>query len=266
MNEKEILLSCDHPFILGLYKTFKDKHSLYLLLEVVLGGELFTLLHIRGGALSNSDARFYAACVVDAMEYLHSRKIVYRDLKPENLMIDDKGYIKVVDFGFAKIVEDKTYTLCGTPEYLSPELVLGRGHNKAADNWAIGVLIFEMLTGASPFADPEKNDHMVICKNIVRGKVVYPKKFPPKAMELVQCLLTRDAHVRLGSLKKGTTEIKEHLWFKNIDFKELVRKRIKAPWVPPIRDALDTSNFDDYPEDEYVEPYRPDGTNWDAKF
>ncbi|CAK9107127.1 cGMP-dependent protein kinase 1 (cGK 1) (cGK1) (cGMP-dependent protein kinase I) (cGKI) [Durusdinium trenchii] len=266
MNEKNILMSCDHPFIIRLYRTFKDKHSLYLLLELVLGGELFTLLHIRGGLLSNADSRFYAACVLDALEYLHNRHIVYRDLKPENLMIDRLGYIKVVDFGFAKVVEDKTYTLCGTPEYLAPELVLGKGHNKAVDCWAIGVLIFEMLTGASPFADPENNDHMVICRQIVRGKVDYPRKFPEQAKDLISRLLTRDAFQRLGCLKDGTAEIKAHPFFKKIDFNELQRKRVKAPWIPPIKDDLDTSNFDDYPEDEYVEAYKSDGTNWDANF
>ncbi|GBG25064.1 cGMP-dependent protein kinase 1 [Hondaea fermentalgiana] len=266
MNEKNILMECDHPFILKLYKTFRDRHSLYFLLEVVLGGELFTLLHIRGGALGNADARFYAACVLDAIEYLHSLSIVYRDLKPENLMISAEGYIKVVDFGFAKKVADKTYTLCGTPEYLAPELVLGKGHNKAVDNWAIGILIFEMLTGASPFADPRGGDHMVICKNIVRGKIDFPRRFPEKARDLVQQLLVRDAHQRLGSLVGGTAEIKEHPWFKSVDWNELRRMRLKAPWIPPIRDGLDTSNFDPYPEDDYVEPYKPTGTQWDADF
>jgi len=266
MNEKEILLECRHPFILKLFRTFKDKHSLYLLLEVVLGGELFTLLHIRGGALQNNDARFYAACVLDAFVYLHEKTIVYRDLKPENLMIDELGYIKVVDFGFAKRVEDKTYTLCGTPEYLSPELVLGKGHNKAVDNWAVGILIFEMLTGSSPFADPINNDHLTICKQIVRTKVDYPRRFPEKAKDLLSRLLIRDAFQRLGSHAKGTAEIKEHPWFQPIDWNELVRKRSKAPWVPPIKDSKDTSNFDEYPEDDYVEPYKPDGSNWDADF
>jgi len=266
MNEKNILMQCDHPFILRLYRTFKDRHALYLLLELVQGGELFSLLHLRGGSLSNSDSRFYAACVTDALEYLHSNSIVYRDLKPENLMIDDVGYIKVVDFGFAKIVTDKTYTLCGTPEYLSPELVLGKGHNKAVDNWAIGVLIFEMLTGASPFADPIKSDHMVICKNIMRGRVDFPRKFPEQAKDLVTRLLKRDAHIRLGSLKGGTAEIKAHSWFKSIDYNELTRKRLKAPWVPPLKGKLDTSCFDDYDEDEYTEPYNSRGSTWDEGF
>mmetsp|Transcript_15644 Transcript_15644/g.27281 ORF Transcript_15644/g.27281 Transcript_15644/m.27281 type:complete len:806 (-) Transcript_15644:1313-3730(-) len=266
MNEKEILLACDHPFILRLYRTFKDKNSLYLLLELVLGGELFTLLHIRGGSLPDPDTRFYTACVVDGLEYLHQRKIVYRDLKPENLMIDAEGYIKIVDFGFAKKVEDKTYTLCGTPEYLAPELVLGKGHNKAVDCWAIGILIFEMFTSSSPFADHSGGDHMVICKNIVRGKVDYPKRIPDKARDLVCKLLTRDAHLRLGSQKNGTTDIKEHPWLKTIDYNELRRKRIKAPWIPPIKDSFDTSNFDEYPEDDTIEPYTSNGSNWDEKF
>jgi serine/threonine protein kinase len=266
MNEKNILLECDHPFILKLYRTFKDKNCLYLMLELVPGGELFSLLHLKGGSFENNDARFYGACASSALEYLHDKKIAYRDLKPENLMIDAQGYVKVVDFGFAKRVEDKTYTLCGTPEYLSPELVLGKGHNKAADNWATGVLLFEMLTGASPFADHANNDHMVICKNIVRGKIDFPKKVNDKAKDLIQRLLTRDVHLRLGSLKGGDAEIREHAWFKALDWNELVRKRIPAPWVPPIKDSLDTSCFDDYDENDTPQQYNARGSHWDEDF
>ena len=268
LNEKDIMAESDHPFILRLFKTFKDNNCLYMLLELVLGGELFSLLHIRGGKLADKDSRFYAACVLDALEYLHDRTIVYRDLKPENLLIDDVGYIKVVDFGFAKKVLDKTFTLCGTPEYLSPELVLGKGHNKGVDIWALGILIFEMITGASPFADSINTDHMVICKKIVRGALEFPsaRKYPEKAKDLTQKLLVRESHLRIGCLAGGSQDIKDHAWFRGLDWRELYRKRIKAPWIPDIKSHLDTSNFEPYDEDDSVDPYMDNGNGWDNDF
>eukprot|EP00644_Phytophthora_capsici_P000956 jgi/Phyca11/551631/estExt2_Genewise1Plus.C_PHYCAscaffold_430075 len=142
VNEKSVMAQCSHPFLLKLYTTYKDATRLYLLIEFVQGGELFTYLHATPsspGRLPNDHARFYASHVLMALEYLHERCIVYRDLKPENLLIDPQGYLKVVDFGFAKVVDDRTYTLCGTTEYLAPELVLGKGHNRGVDYWALGV-------------------------------------------------------------------------------------------------------------------------------
>lgn len=266
MNEKDIMAEADHPFVLKLYRTFKDRDSLYMLLELVQGGELFSLLHTKGGKLPATDARFYSACAIDALVYLHDKSIVYRDLKPENLLLDNKGFIKVVDFGFAKRVTDKTFTLCGTPEYLAPELVLGKGHNRAVDYWAIGILVYEMLVGSSPFADHQNNDHMVICKNIVKGVVDYPKKFNDKGKDFVSKLLVRDAHLRLGMMRAGADDVKSHPWFKSIDFEKLRNLEVAAPWVPSINNPYDTSNFEPYDEDSYVEPYVDTGSNWDAKF
>jgi len=265
ISEKTIMEMADHPFILRLHKTFKDRDCLYMLLEFVQGGELFSLLHIRGGKLADKDARFYAACVQDALEYLHDRDIVYRDLKPENLLIDDEGYIRVVDFGFSKKITTRSFTLCGTPEYLAPELVLGKGHNRAVDIWALGVLIFEMIAGTSPFADHVNGDHMVICKKIVRNKVEYPRRFGEKAKDLVTRLLVREPHLRIGCLSGGHQDIKDHPWMKSMDFNALLRKRIKAPWVPEIKDYLDTSSFEDFAEDDNVEPY-PGDSSWADAF
>jgi CRP-like cAMP-binding protein len=266
MNEKDIMAEADHPFVLKLFATYKDKNCLYMLLELVQGGELFSLLHAKGGRLPVTDARFYSACSIDALVYLHDKSIVYRDLKPENLLLDSKGFIKVVDFGFAKRVTDKTFTLCGTPEYLAPELVLGKGHNRAVDYWAIGILVYEMLVGSSPFADHDNNDHMVICKNIVKGVVEYPKKFNDKGKDFVNKLLVRDAHQRLGMMKAGPEDIRSHPWFKSIDWQKLRDLEVAAPWVPSINNAFDTSNFEPYDEDSYVEPYKDNGSNWDANF
>lgn len=126
--------------------TFQDDTNLYMLLEYVVGGELFTHLR-RAGRFTNDMTRFYASEIVLAIEYLHSKDIIYRDLKPENLLIDHQGHIKITDFGFAKKVVDRTWTLCGTPEYLAPEIIQSKGHGKAVDWWALGILIFEMLAG-----------------------------------------------------------------------------------------------------------------------
>jgi len=212
-------------------------------------------------------ALFYAACVLDAFEYLHDKFIVYRDLKPENLMLDSEGYIKVVDFGFAKVVRTRTYTLCGTPEYLAPELVDGRGHGKGVDYWAFGVLIYEMVTGYSPFAGPETPDQSVIVRNILRGKCSYPHTIKNKACtSLIKALLVKDQSRRLGCLKGGSRDIKRHAWFKGFDFKALREKKLPAPYQPVIKNSLDTSNFDPWEEPQDQEFYRDDGTGWDEDF
>ena len=154
MNEKTLLDACDHPFLLRLAATFQDSEEIYMLLELALGGELFTVLR-NANKFEEPQGRFYAACVCSAFSYMHDLSIVYRDLKPENLLFDAEGYMKVVDFGFTKKITDRTWTLCGTPEYLAPEIITNKGHNLAVDWWAFGILIFEMLVGQPPFCADE---------------------------------------------------------------------------------------------------------------
>lgn len=201
-------------------------------------------------------------------EYLHSRSIVYRDLKPENLVLDAHGYLKVVDFGFAKKVSGRTYTLCGTPEYLAPETVQGKGHNKGVDYWALGILIFEMLCGYSPFADQQNNDQLTIYKNILRGNLQFPSTLrDAKAKDLIKRLLHPNSSQRYGCLKAGTNDIKRHSWFADLDWKALMAQKVEPPIKPRVRGKMDTSNFEDWgPDTSRVEPYVPDGTNWDAEF
>jgi len=214
-------------------------------------------------------AKFYSGCVLLALEYLHRKKILYRDLKPENLLIDAEGYIRVVDFGFAKQVADRTYTVCGTPEYLAPELVSGKGYHKSVDYWALGILIYEMLCGYSPFCDSSGNgDQMTICKNILHANLKFPSGFTDrKAKAVIEGLLIRDVNQRLGCLRRGALDIKHSPWYKDVSWDAMEQKKLKAPWIPTIRDPLDTSNFDPYDEDDYyVEPYRNNGDNWDDIF
>lgn len=268
MNEKNILMRCHHPFIQRLYATYKDQCALYMLIQFIQGGELFNLLWNKGGMVNIKAATFYSACVLSGLSYLHDQNIIYRDLKPENLMVDKDGFVKIVDFGFAKEVQDKTYTLCGTPEYLAPEIVVGKGHNKAVDYWALGVLIYEMLCGYSPFADREKNRQMQICKNIMRGQYSYPSHMQDEpAKDLIKRLLEPDPTKRFGCLKNGAMDIKRHEWFKKIDWISLESKDVPdIPWKPTITSEVDTSNFDDYrDENEQVEPFYGD-SSWADDF
>ena len=246
IREKNILANIDHPFLLKMWASYQDDQHLMMLLDLIQGGELFSVLHTdtRDG-VSNSDAVFYAACVLEGLGHLHERNIAYRDLKPENALIDSKGYCIVVDYGFAKVVTSKTFTLCGTPEYLAPEIILSKGHNKGVDYWAFGILIYEMLVGQSPFYC---NDQMRLFKKIVQGKFAYPASRPVSkaADDLIQRLLQRHQSKRLGNLKGGHVDVQQHPWFADIDIKKLLKRELKAPWKPQIKDALDASNFDDY--------------------
>ncbi len=154
MNENNILASIDHPFIIMMDSFTQDDRYLYLIIEFVRGGEMFT--YLRGiGKFEPKQAQFYSSQVVCMFEYLHSKNIIYRDLKPENILIDHRGYLKLTDFGFAKIVDSRTYTLCGTPEYLAPEMLLNKGHGKPVDWWTFGILLYEMIAGIDPFSDED---------------------------------------------------------------------------------------------------------------
>ncbi|ORZ30315.1 camp-dependent protein kinase [Catenaria anguillulae PL171] len=249
LNEKNILEQIDHPFLVSLHSSFQDSANLYMIMEYVTGGELFTYLR-RSQRFSNNVAKFYAAEVVLAFEYLHSKDIIYRDLKPENLLLDAQGHVKITDFGFAKHVPDITWTLCGTPDYLAPEIIQSRGYGRAVDWYALGVLIFEMLAGYPPFYD---EDHVRMYEKILQGKIKWPSHFDPAAKDLLKRLLTTDLTKRYGNLKGGSKDIKMHKWFAGLDWNKLYNRQIPPPYTPPNRGEGDTSNFDAYPEE--AEPY-----------
>ena len=254
-TEKKILEELNHPFIVNLFGAFQDDKNLYLLLEYVIGGEFFSHLR-KAGRFPNDTAKFYAAQITLVFEHLHSMMILYRDLKPENLLLDSDGNCKVTDFGFAKKVEYRTWTLCGTPEYLAPEIILNKGHNSCADWWSLGVLIYEMIMGGAPFADD--HDPMQIYQKILRGVLPQPKpgqkSMGKDAKGIVDRLLTKEPTERLGCMKHGVDEVKRHAFFSKINWQRLEKKLIQAPYIPSIDDPLDTSNFDqewEVPENEY---------------
>merc|ERR1719162_1554224 len=259
IREKNIMSSIDHPFVVNLINTFQDDRSLYMLIELVQGGELFSVIHTetRDG-IPNPNARFYAACILESLSHLHHRHISYRDLKPENILINSQGYGVLVDLGFAKVVMDKTYTLCGTPEYLAPEIILSKGHNKGVDYWALGVLIYEMLVGRSPFYS-YGTDQVSLFKRIVQVKYGFPREeavVTDHAQDLIQRLIVRRQANRYGCLARGEADIRDHPWFNVIDVNKLLEKKIPAPWVPRIRDSLDASHFDSYAHVENDQPPR----------
>jgi protein kinase A len=254
-DERRMLNRVRHPFLVTLWGTWQDSRNLYMVMDFVEGGELFSLLR-KSQRFPNPVAKFYAAEVTLALEYLHSHQIIYRDLKPENLLLDRHGHLKITDFGFAKDVPDITWTLCGTPDYLAPEVVSSKGYNKSVDWWSLGILIFEMLCGFTPFWD--SGSPVKIYENILRGKVKYPPYLHNDAVDLLSQLITSDLTKRLGNLHGGPNDVKNHPWFAEVTWERLGRKDIDAPYIPPIRGGQgDASQYDKYPEE--TEHYGQEG-------
>ncbi|WFD18393.1 non-specific serine/threonine protein kinase [Malassezia caprae] len=244
LAERTVLARVNCPFIVPLKFSFQSPDKLYLGLAFVNGGELFHHLQ-REGRFSEERSRFYAAELFCALEHLHSFHVIYRDLKPENILLDFTGHIALCDFGLCKLnMGDKetTHTFCGTPEYLAPELLLGRGYTKAVDWWTLGVLLYEMLTGLPPFFSEDVNE---MYRKILHEPLTFPADVRPDARNLLVRLLQRDPAQRLGSPPGGAADIKTHPFFtKYIDWNLLLAKKVQPPYKPGVASAFDTSNFD----------------------
>ncbi|KAH9255543.1 hypothetical protein BASA81_006373 [Batrachochytrium salamandrivorans] len=246
-NERNAMLELagltKSPFLIMLYNSFSDKKNIYLLLELCEGGDLYNLLRItKTNRFSETVAQFYMACVVLGLEAMHSREICYRDLKPENLMISRNGYVKVADFGLAKKTL-RTFTVCGTPDYMAPEVILSRGHGMPVDWWAIGVLLYEMLTAITPFFG---NEAMEIYENVLAHETVDDIEFPPDvaigepAMDLMRELMHPKKNKRLGIRFPGVKGIKAHAFFVGFDWQSMYTMTQKPPMMPTI---VDMSKF-----------------------
>ena len=251
-TERKILAKINHPFIVSLYFAFQDEKKLYLITEFMQGGELFYHLH-RERFFSNERTQFYAAEIVLALDHLHKNNCIYRDLKPENVLLDKDGHIKLADFGLSKIMLEKNkakaFTLCGTPDYLAPEILEDKGYDKTVDWWSLGALIYEMLVGYSPFK-MKKGEQL----NIEKYKEPVPlhNHFTPEAKMIITELLVVEPSKRLGYGSNGTENIKKHPFFKDINWEELYNKKVEPEFVPKIFNELDLGNFDKFFTNENV--------------
>ena len=192
--------------------------------------------------------------IFSIFEYLHSKDIVYRDLKPENIMIGDDGFLKLIDFGFAKVIKSRTYTICGTPEYIAPEILLNKGHGKPVDWWTFGILTYEMHAGHAPFTD---DDPMNIYKMIINTMPRYPEGFDSKVKSLVKHLLRRDLSKRFGNMVGGTNDIKNHRFYSKIVWDDLYNKKVKVSYVPKIEELDDEESSFLKDRSKQAEPVDP---------
>jgi len=254
--EKRILQRVQHPFIVQLHFAFQTEDKLYMVLDFVNGGELFFHLK-REGRFPENRVKFYAAQITSALGHLHSVGIVYRDLKPENILLDFEGNVKITDFGLSKEIkrDESTNTFCGTPEYISPELLKGVGHNFAVDWWSLGTLMYEMLVGLPPFYSENTN---IMYQKILTSELQFPSYVSKDAQSMLVGLLTRDPAKRMGSGEKGAEEVKSHTFFAGIDWAKLDRKEYDAPFKPSVKGPEDISQIDqmftsEKPQDSLVE-------------
>jgi serine/threonine protein kinase len=220
--EKAIMQNITHPYIVKLHYAFQTKDKLYLVMDLLPGGELFDHLS-KEGKFSEERCRVYGAEVAAALDHVHKHDIIYRDLKPENLVLDGDGHVVLTDFGLAKQNMgdgNKTYTFCGTPEYVAPEILKGTGHNKAVDWWSLGILLYEMLTGLPPFYNENVNEMYEL---ILHAPLTFPDHVPSDARALITELLQREPEKRLADGDK----VKAHPFFASIDWNKLLARQIK---------------------------------------
>jgi serine/threonine protein kinase len=240
-SEKSILMKLEHPFLVKLHYSFQTLDKLFFVMDYINGGELFYHLQ-RDKRFSEERVRFYAAEIVSGLDYLHSAGVIYRDLKPENLLLTREGHIVMTDFGLSKEglhdKFDRTGTFCGTPEYLAPEVLEGKGYTKAVDWWSFGTLVFEMLTGLPPFYSEDVQE---MYSKIMTADLEFPSFMGPEARDLLSKLLERNDDLRL----QDAAIIKKHPFFKLIDWEGLKQKKIQPPFIPEVNGDDDITNIDE---------------------
>lgn len=266
ITEKNILFMTNSDFIIRLHETYNSKQSIYFLMEPALGGELYSMYQRKGFYGSEKHAKFYTAGVLCAFDHLHERHIIYRDLKPENLLLNEKGHLKVTDMGLAKFVIGKTYTTCGTPDYFAPEVIASTGHTHAVDWWMLGVLIYEFMTGSAPFEAPYP---MQIYAKVLKGisAVKFPPQLSPQCVDIIKAICQKEPADRLPMLTGGSKNIKTHAWYKSFNWDKFQDFTLEAPFLPKVKSKKDLANFSVHPDElpRFIE-YVDDGSGWDKDF
>ncbi|XP_066947701.1 uncharacterized protein Pkn isoform X7 [Macrobrachium rosenbergii] len=239
----EVANSVRHPFLVNLFSCFQTESHVCFVMEYAAGGDL--MMHIHADVFDEPRAVFYAACVVLGLQYLHDNKIIYRDLKLDNLLLDTEGYVKIADFGLCKEgmgYGDRTGTFCGTPEFLAPEVLTETSYTRAVDWWGLGVLIFEMLVGESPFPGDDEEE---VFDSIVNDEVRYPRFLSIEAVAIMRKLLRKHPDRRLGASEKDAEDVKKQQFFRNVGWDDLLQRKVKPPFVPTVTSPEDVSNFDE---------------------
>ena len=252
-TERDLMVKINSPFIVNIKSAFQDDANLYLVSEFMQGGDMF--FHMHDGQIvifSNEKTKFYISELVLGLEFLHKNNMVYRDLKPENILLDGKGHVKLTDFGLSKILEgeeDKAFTLCGTPQYLAPEVLMRQGYDKMVDWWSLGCVMYEMLVGRLPFAIKRG---VKLSLKIYERKIDFPKNINQDAKDLIQKLLIVNPSKRIGFGPNGAEDIKNHPFFQGIDWDLLEAKKIKPPFIPKLKNDTDLRYFDNMFTDEPI--------------
>ncbi|XP_033222916.1 serine/threonine-protein kinase N isoform X2 [Belonocnema kinseyi] len=239
----EVANTTRHPFLVNLFACFQTEAHVCFVMEYAAGGDL--MMHIHADVFGEPRAVFYSACVVLGLQYLHESRIIYRDLKLDNLLLDTEGYVKIADFGLCKEgmgYGDRTGTFCGTPEFLAPEVLTETSYTRAVDWWGLGVLIFEMLVGESPFPGDDEEE---VFDSIVNDEVRYPRFLSLEAIAIMRRLLRKNPDRRLGSSERDAEDVKKQAFFRHIAWDDLLLRRVKPPFVPVIHSVEDVSNFDE---------------------
>ena len=256
-TERNLMVKVKCPFIVNIKFAFQDDLKLYIVSDFMQGGDMFYHLHTEKKKFSESTAKFYIIELILGIEFLHKNNIIYRDLKPENILMDIEGHIKISDFGLSKILEDpddKAFTLCGTPQDIAPEIVKNKGYDKTVDWWALGCFLYEMLTGALPFRIPKGNR---INPKIYEEPLRFPPDISTQAVNLIVKLLNPNPKKRLGAGSNGAKNIKEHPYFKDVDWEKYWNKEIEPPFIPELCSEIDLKYFDKMFTDEPVNSNRP---------
>jgi len=241
--ERHILEVAKHPFIVELFYAFQTENKLFLALEYLPGGELYSLMSNKG-IFMEDEVRFYSAELILALHYLHSLGIIYRDLKPENILFDSEGHVKLIDFGLSKeniFCDSKAYTICGTLDYMAPEVINNSGHGRAADWWSLGILIYDMLNGTPPFTGENRKNTV---ERILKGKVILQPFLTSEASSLIKKLLKLTVSKRLGSRHDDGDQVKGHGFYRGINWNDVMERKLKPPFVPKLSGEDDANLFD----------------------